>query len=79
MGYFKNQLIADQVEEADRVPAPKPATSHVSLTRAQARAIQQVTDQQVKKIMREAYLLTLVAFGLGTVFGAVVIGMVVWL
>ena len=79
MGYFKNQLIADQVEEADRVPAPKPATSHVSLTRAQARAIQRATDQQVKKTMREAYLLTLVAFGLGTVFGAVVIGMVVWL
>ena len=79
MGYFKNQLIADQAEEADRVPAPKPATSHVSLTRAQARAIQQATNQQVKKTMREAYLLTLVAFGLGTVFGAVVIGMVVWL
>jgi len=30
MGYFKNQLIADQVELGDRVPAPKPASSHVA-------------------------------------------------
>lgn len=79
MGAFKNQLIAEQVEEADRVPAPKPATSHVSLTRAQARAIQRATDQQMKKTMREAYLLTLVSFAIGAVFGAVVVGMVVWL
>lgn len=79
MGAFKNQLIAEQVEEADRVPAPKPATSHVSLTRAQARAIHRATDQQMKKTMREAYLLTLVSFAIGAVFGAVVVGMVVWL
>jgi hypothetical protein len=32
MGYFKNQLIADQVELGDRLPAPKPATDHVALT-----------------------------------------------
>ena len=30
MGYFKNQLIADQVELGDRIPAPKPATDHVA-------------------------------------------------
>lgn len=31
MGYYKQQLIAEQVEVGDRVPAPKPATSHVAL------------------------------------------------
>jgi len=30
MGYFKNQLIAEQVELGDRVPAPKPAWHHVA-------------------------------------------------
>lgn len=31
MGYFKQQLIAEQVEIGDRLPAPKPASSHVAL------------------------------------------------
>ena len=31
MGYYKQQLIADQVEVGDRIPAPKPAASHVAL------------------------------------------------
>lgn len=31
MGYFKNELISQQVEVGDRVPAPKPATEHVAL------------------------------------------------
>lgn len=30
MGYFKNQLIADQVELGDREPEPLPATRHVA-------------------------------------------------
>lgn len=35
MGYFKNQLIANQVELGDRIPEPKPATTHVALNRRQ--------------------------------------------
>lgn len=31
MGYFKQQLISEQVEVGDRVPAPKPASEHVAL------------------------------------------------
>ena len=31
MGAFKNEIIASQVEEADREFAPVPATRHVSL------------------------------------------------
>lgn len=79
MGAFKNQLIAEQVEEADRVPAPKPATSHIALTRAQLKAIRKASDQAVKKTMREAVYLMALSFTLGAVFGAVVVGMVVWL
>jgi len=30
MGYFKNKIIAGQVEVGDRVPQPRPATSHVA-------------------------------------------------
>jgi len=29
MGYYKQQLIAKQVEVGDRVPAPKPASTHI--------------------------------------------------
>jgi hypothetical protein len=32
MGYYKNLEVAGQVEEADRVPPPKPASSHVAYT-----------------------------------------------
>ena len=29
MGYYKQQLIAGQVEVGDRVPTPKPASTHI--------------------------------------------------
>jgi len=32
MGYYKQQEIADQLEVPERVPRPRPASSHVSLT-----------------------------------------------
>ncbi len=32
MGYYKQQQIASQTELPERVPAPRPASSHVSLT-----------------------------------------------
>lgn len=35
MGYFKNEIIANQVELGDRIPEPRPATDHVALTRRQ--------------------------------------------
>lgn len=31
MGYYKNQLIAQQVEVGDRLPQPKPAREHIAL------------------------------------------------
>ena len=30
MGFFKNELIEQQVEVGDRVPKPKPAETHVA-------------------------------------------------
>jgi hypothetical protein len=46
MGYFKQLEIADQVEIADRIPAPKPATTHVSYpTRRLYREIERATEQ----------------------------------
>jgi hypothetical protein len=32
MGYYKQQEIANQLEVSERVPRPRPASSHVSLT-----------------------------------------------
>jgi hypothetical protein len=32
LGYYKQQAIASEVELPERVPAPRPASSHVSLT-----------------------------------------------
>ena len=79
MGAFKNQLIAEQVEEADRVPAPKPATSHVALTRAQLKATRKASDQALRKTMREAVYLAVLGFTVGAVFGIALLGAFVWL
>ena len=49
MGYFKNQLIAEQVELGDRVPNPKPATDHVAYpTRKTNRHWYDISQAQVK-------------------------------
>lgn len=79
MGAFKNQLIAEQVEEADRVPAPKPATSHVAFTRAQLKAIRKASDQALRKTMREAVYLAVLGFTFGAVFGIALVSAFVWL
>lgn len=49
MGYFKNELIADQVEVGDRIPAPKPARMHVAYdTRRNARATAEWASKRSK-------------------------------
>lgn len=49
MGYFKNQLIAEQVELGDRLPDPKPATHHVAhQTRKTNRHWYDISQAQVK-------------------------------
>ena len=52
MGYHKNEEIETQVEEADRVPAPKPAAVHVAL---QPRPITRKSiKQQQRELARQA-------------------------
>lgn len=52
MGYYKQNEIETQVEEADRVPAPKPASVHVAL---QPRPITRKSiKQQQKELARQA-------------------------
>ena len=46
MGYYKNQEIEQQVEVADRAPAPKPVTHHVAWpTRRLNRQIEKATSR----------------------------------
>lgn len=73
MGYFKNEIIANQVEEADRMPAPRPATSHVAfptrrLTRQAERGRQYVTVSKGRYQVTVAWLVV-VSLGLGIAVG----------
>lgn len=63
MGYFKNQLIANQVELGDRVPAPKPATAHVALRQGVTRK-QQRNFERLRKAEHNATVIQSGAFGL---------------
>lgn len=73
MGYHKNLIIAGQVEEADRIPAPRPASSHVAfptrrLTRQALRGRRYVTLSRGQYQVTMAWL-TLIALGLGIAVG----------
>lgn len=71
MGYWKNQLIAEQVEVGDRLPAPKPASAHVALalpTRKQWR----MREKQIRDDVREMYKGVALFFVLGLLIGVVV-------
>lgn len=54
MGYFKNKLIEQQVELGDRIPAPRPATSHLAYpSRRDVRQRRQIAEQRVKQYQRD--------------------------
>lgn len=66
MGYFKNELIAGQVEVGDRIPAPKPATSHVAFPeRRLRRQMEQRVRRSVRADLRAVTLNSLMMFVLG--------------
>lgn len=67
MGAFKNQIIASQVEVGDRVPAPRPATSHVAFPERRLR--RQVETGFARSLMKAEQQKT-IAFVWGFVVGA---------
>lgn len=48
MGYYKQLEIANQVEEADRFPAPLPARDHVALSGGMSRRVLIALEKQGK-------------------------------
>lgn len=78
MGYFKNQLIAEQVEVGDRVPAPKPASSHISLEGALGRRAMREARRHNGLRWRFVWKRTLLAYQVGLVLLAL-IAIVGWL
>ena len=70
MGYHKNQLIAEQVEEADRIPAPKPATSHVAFpTRRSRKQASRIARHNYRKMNQRIILDAVVYVGIGFLAG----------
>lgn len=73
MGYHKNQLIADQVELGDRIPAPKPASSHVAnVSRKQMTEIRRNVERKSKQQAREYFWTTVSFIAIGVVIGIVI-------
>lgn len=73
MGYHKNQLIADQVELGDRIPAPKLASSHVAnLSRKQMTEIRRNVERRSKRQAREFYWMTVSLVIIGALIGFVI-------
>jgi hypothetical protein len=75
MGALKNQLIAEQVEVGDRIPAPKPATSHVAFPeRRLQRKVEREFRGRLKRDMAQIRNSILSAY----VLGALTVG-AVWM
>lgn len=71
MGYFKNELIAQQVEEGDRVPEPKPATEHVALRQ------QNISGWRLHVTMRRSeYIAAQLGLGIGMLVAGFILGVV---
>lgn len=76
MGYFKNEIIANQVELGDRVPDLKPATSHIALTRRQTRDARNAARERAREWQRATRGLiwagALIGLTFGLLMGAIV-------
>jgi hypothetical protein len=73
MGYFKNRIIANQVELGDRIPAPRSAKSHVAYqhgitSRRWLRAIEREHRDHHRGV---ALAVGFVALGIGMLLGFV--------
>jgi len=79
MGFHKQQLIADQVELGDRVPAPKPAASHVAYSSSIAfpsrrlqRKARNESASRIKKMSRQLAINAIVYIAIGAVTGSII-------
>lgn len=68
LGYFKNQLIAQQVEEADRIPTPIPASRHVSLQYRNKRIVGPIVLSK-RAYYRHMTIVVALALALGFLIG----------
>jgi len=68
LGYFKNQLIAQQVEEADRIPTPIPASRHVSLQYRNKRIVGPIVLSR-RAYYRHMTIVVALALALGFLIG----------
>jgi hypothetical protein len=68
LGYFKNELIAQQVEEADRIPAPIPASRHVSLQYKNKRFVGPIVLSK-RTYYRHTVIVIVLALALGVLIG----------
>jgi hypothetical protein len=56
MGYYKNEEIANQVEEPDRIPAPRPAYTHPAYRYYDSRVVQKRLEKNLRRAKREEAL-----------------------
>ncbi len=70
MGYWKNQLIAEQVEVGDRVPVPIPAANHVSLQYRNKKIVGPVVMSRIT-YARQIVLVSVFSMALGVLIGLV--------
>ena len=68
MGGFKNQLIAEQIEEADRIPLPIPATRHVSLQYRNKKIVGPIVLSK-RTYYRHTIIVIVLALSLGVLIG----------
>jgi hypothetical protein len=53
MGYYKNLEIALQVEEPDRIPAPRPAFTHPAFRYYDSRLVRGRIEKNIRRAKRE--------------------------
>jgi predicted nucleic acid-binding Zn ribbon protein len=60
MGYYKNQEIANQVEEPDRLPEPIPAARHIANGHSLTRLERNRLERYRKRVRREDLIVRLI-------------------
>lgn len=78
MGYWKQQLIAQDIEVGDRVATPSPWYTHAALTRRNIRHEQRTREQQLRQQWRDERAGLIYMFLLGVMLGASTMSLIWW-